>query len=94
MSSEKKHYFLVSGQVEYLKDTVYFTEHVNGVHISDTQELAVKNLGQVQTMLQMQFHQKYSRKNSRAPEITDVVIFAVSHLGLFSHEEFYAEAPK
>lgn len=90
----KKAYFLVSGEIEYRdgEGDSFKTMRVNGIH-SGERYLIVKDLAKIQTMLQMQFHHKNQRRSPNPPEITDAVIYSVTFLGEFTHEEFHAGAP-
>lgn len=92
----KKHYYLVSGEVEYVetKDALPKTVKVNCVHIDMSTKLNIKSLAQIQTLLQMHFHTKYSMTHKTPPEaITDAIIGSVSYLGVFTNDEFHKDAP-
>jgi hypothetical protein len=93
----KKHYYLVSGEVEYVetKDALPKTVKVNCVHIDMSTKLNIKSLAQIQTLLQMHFHTKYSMTHKTPPEaITDAIIGSVSYLGVFTNDEFHKDAPE
>lgn len=93
----KKHYYLVSGEVEYVetKDALPKTVKVNCVHIDTSTKLNIKSLSQIQTLLQMHFHTKYSMTHKTPPEaITDAIIGSVSYLGVFTNDEFHKDAPE
>lgn len=92
------HYFLVTGEVSYLDNKFNKSPKiakVNGVHQCPTEGLTAKELGKIQTGLQMNFYRKQSRTapSANPPEITDVVITNVSYLGLFLPEDFLQNAP-
>ena len=91
----KKHYFVVSGEVEYIENKGESPKYmkVNGIYPSVGQKLAVHELGQIQIMLQMHFHAKYMKTHEGPPEITDAVIGSITYLGSFTEEEFHKEGP-
>lgn len=96
-----QHWFLVSGEIEYVMGAGSPADpkrleriNVNCLFFGDSRELRVRDLAKIQTTLQMQFHTKHMRTHARPPEeITDVTIFAFSHMGCMTRDEFYAGAP-
>lgn len=100
----KGYYFVVSGEVEYVElndsgDQVVNYAKTNGIHVETIAPgkpdgITVRGLAQIQTLLQMHFHRQYSKTHTNPPTITNVTILSVSHLGTFTEEEFYRDAPQ
>jgi hypothetical protein len=97
------HFYFVSGEIEFRphKDKALQYIKVNSVHriaapnasLSGS-SLGAKELGKMQTGLQMGFHQKRSRQGFQPPyEVTDAVITHITFLGNFTEEEFLKGAP-
>lgn len=92
---EKKHYYLVSGEVEYLpEDRARSSQRVNVIHASKNTQFPLSELAEIQKNLQMGFHSVYSRISPMAPEITNVVVLNLNYLGWFSKEEFHDFTPE
>lgn len=93
---EQFFYFLISGEIEYTEGKHNKTPKymkTNTVFQSPLAGLTAKQLAKCQVNLQMNFYKHYSRSHSSPPDITNVTIIATSPLGMFSEQEFMADAP-
>jgi len=86
----RNHYFLGVGEIEYREDkeAPVKTMLVDMIFTWPTRDLQVRAMAKIQESLQMRFHAKYSKSHPAPPEITDVVILNIAHLGHFTSEEF------
>lgn len=87
-----KHHYLITGEVIYSiagEDDVR-SARANGVLAIETRELPLKAIGKCQEILQMSFHQQFSRENQPPPTIHNVVILGLAHLGQFTRAQFHA----
>lgn len=89
--TEKKHFFLVAGNVVYkLQDETKEVNPMgiitlNGVITADSQVLGVNAMSQAQQVLQHHFRLK---TEDNTLEIADVIILNIIYLGFQSKEEF------
>lgn len=85
----KQVYFMACAEIVFRmkEDEPLNMVRVNTVVMSDTGDLAVRDLAKIQQGAQMQFH-----KNMQDPSVTiiDVVILGITRLGVFTAEEFNA----
>lgn len=94
------YYFVVSGEIEYReKDGAAQYAKTNMIHEEriipgKPDGVTVAGLAKIQEGLQMHFHAHYSKSHPAPPEITNVTILSVSHLGIFSRAQFYGEPKK
>lgn len=89
--NEKKHHFLIAGQVVFAQtvngEEVVNAIPLNGVLITDRQELPVASLGKAQQILQLNFVQ---RMQDDSLKVVDVVLLNFVHLGHMTKAEFEA----
>lgn len=88
----KLHHHLITAEIVFTQkgqDQVAALR-INGLLISEQQELPVRSLGKAQQIVQMNFHQ---RMQGQEVEVVDVVIFNLTYLGEFTQEEFH-KAPE
>ena len=86
--SEKKHHYLVVGEIVYtVKDTDNIHAlRLNAVILGDTDDtIPARVIGAAQQALQMQFHQ---RMDDPSVTVRDVVIMGMLYLGFMTQEEF------
>lgn len=87
-----KHFYLVSGVITYLEEGVLKTHPADVVRPLDDQKISVTELGQIQTALQMRFHQFFSRHSEVAPNIVNVTVLNICYLGEQEPDEFYKQS--
>jgi hypothetical protein len=87
--SKKHHHFLISGEVVFVRNEEISSLRMNGILISDRQDLPVRSLGKAQQVLQVQFH-KQMAEHMAGVQIVDVLLHNFVHLGHFTKEEFNA----
>lgn len=85
----KHHHFLISGEVVFVRNEEISSLRMNGILISDRQDLPVRSLGKAQQVLQVQFH-KQMAEHMAGVQIVDVLLHNFVHLGHFTKEEFNA----
>lgn len=95
-ASPQQAHFLVSGEVQYTEIETGESQvrKTNGIFVTGEGRIPAKGLGEIQRLLQMQFHQEYSKTHAQAPDVTNVIIYAVSFIGGFTAEEFHAGTPE
>lgn len=93
-------YFLISGEVEYVEPAqdqeqqpTFKYRKVDMIFSTPEFRIVGKDLAKIQTNLQLAFHRKHSRTAGEAPQVTSVVILAVSLLGQMLPEGFRAGVP-
>lgn len=89
---EKNHYYLVVGELELSEGEQVRRQKVDAIHRTKSPVLVASTFGKFQVALQKQFHAINAKKSVAIPNITDVVILNVVHLGFYSEDEFFAEA--
>lgn len=86
--SEKKHHYLVVGEIVYTvkdADNIHALR-LNAVVLGDTADtIPARVIGAAQQALQMQFHQ---RMDDPSVTVRDVVIMGMPYLGYMTQEEF------
>lgn len=89
---DRKHHFLLAGNVLFQNNQSGEMGSVplNGVLLTDRQDIPARSLAKAQQILQMRFHK--NTENSTEITVVDVVIQSITYLGEFSEEEFQ-EAP-
>lgn len=87
----KHHHQLISGEVIFTnkKDETQAINGIrlNGVLITDRQDLPVRSLGKAQQILQLNFHNKMQDEDI---EVLDVILHNFVYLGHFTKAEFEA----
>ena len=84
--TEKKYWFLVSGEVLYTpKDSKEIhAVRLNGVVKSNEDKIPVKGIAKAQEVLQINFYKLVDKEAS----IQGVVVYAISNLGYMTEKEF------
>lgn len=86
------HYFLIVGEIlfRHVEKPDIHSVRLNGVIISDTNNIPVKTLGKAQQTLQLNFHQKMQDEKM---QVIDVILQNFVYLGHFTEEEFHQTPP-
>lgn len=88
-ATEKKHHFLIAGNVVFLNKETEQPGSVplNGVLITDTTDLPARSLSKAQQILQLNFF-KSTGISANEVQVVDVVLMSFIYLGQFTEAEF------
>lgn len=89
---EKNHYYLVAVELELNEGEQVRYKKVDAVHRCKSPALIASSIGKIQVTAQKQFHAINSKTSVSIPNITDVVILGITHLGFYTEAEFFAGA--
>ena len=91
-TAKRRHHWLVSAELVYLtEDERQVTTKLNAIHMTDVQQVSAVDLGKIQQNLQLHFHQRSGRDPENHLKVLDITVFAVSHLGHMTQDEFTGE---